>query len=209
MTIHPATGNVWKMRDTVETPPEADGQSLRDRIVDTDEAIFQAIASHHAPALDRTLPDLSVAASYSRIWMGIAAILAIFGGRSERIAAAEGMLAVGITSLLANLVLKRLIPRQRPTAAVPEERELPDPESSSFPSGHTASGAAFSGAVGRALPRWWAPLNALAGTIGFSRVYTGVHHPSDVAVGWMIGKMVAAVVRRSGLVPRLAMRLGG
>ncbi len=190
-----------------DTGVSTEHQSLKARIVDADEALFQAIASYHAPMLDRTLPDLSVIASYSRIWMGISAILAIFGGRKERIAAVEGLVAVGVTSLLANLVLKRLIPRQRPTHPVPETRELPDPESSSFPSGHTASGAAYAGTVGRALPRWWAPLNALAATIGFSRVYTGVHHPSDVAFGWALGKIVASFVRRSHLVPRLASRI--
>mgnify|MGYP001817796932 CR=1 FL=1 len=193
------------MRDTGVSPEH---QSLRARIADADEAVFQSVAAYHAPMLDRTLPDLSVIASYSRIWLGISAILGIFGGRKERIAAVEGLVAVGLTSFLANLVLKRLIPRQRPTQPVPETRELPDPESSSFPSGHTASGAAYAGAVGRALPRWWAPLNTLAATIGFSRVYTGVHHPSDVVVGWMLGKTVASVVRRSHLVPRLASRLG-
>lgn len=203
MTRDLSVGNVWEMGDTDETPAEITEPSLRDRVVAADEAIFKAVAAHHAPSLDRTLPELSLAASYARIWMGISAILAIFGGRKERVAAAEGILAVGITSLLANLVLKKLIPRHRPSAPVPAGRELPDPESSSFPSGHTASGAAYSGAVGRALPRWWAPLNALAATIGFSRVYTGVHHPTDVAVGWVVGKAIAAIVRRSRIVPRL------
>jgi len=183
-------------------------RSLKDRVVDVDERVFGAVAAYHNPTLDVVLPRLSLAASYSRIWIGISATLVIIGGGKERMAAAEGILSVAITSLLANLILKRAIPRQRPKEPVPEARELPDPESSSFPSGHTASGAAFSGAVGRALPGLRTPLNAVAATIGFSRVYTGVHHPSDVAVGWVLGKAVAAVVCRSRIVPRLLSRLG-
>jgi undecaprenyl-diphosphatase len=70
------------------------------------------------------------------------------------------------------------------------------PDSSSFPSGHTASAAAFSGVIGRAYPAFWLPINALAGAIGFSRVYTGVHYPGDVLGGWLLGKSVALVVNR-------------
>ena len=194
------------MDDRTETQDDTDERELLDEIRDVDQRVFTAVADYHSPVLDRTLPDLSIAASYSRIWIGISAVLMVFGGRRERIAAAEGLVAVALTSFLANLVLKRAFPRTRPSAPVPSERELPDPDSSSFPSGHSASGAAFSGTVGRALPATWAPLNALAALIGFSRVYTGVHYPSDVAAGWVLGKAVASLVRRSRIVPRLVDR---
>ena len=179
----------------------------RQRVVVADQRLFTAVADSHSPLLDRALPGLSLAASYSRIWIGISAVLMMFGGKRGRLAAGEGLLSVAITSFLANFVLKRALPRQRPKDPVPDARELPDPDSSSFPSGHTASGAAFSSAVGHVLPLWWAPLNALAAAVGFSRVYTGVHHPSDVAVGWILGKAVAAAVRRTGSVPKLISRL--
>jgi len=191
-----------------DQPANSSDRIMKARIVDADEQVFGFVADYHSPRLDATLPRLSLAASYSRIWILISAVLAVFGGRKERIAAAEGIVSVAITSLVANLILKRAIPRQRPTDPVPSDRELPDPDSSSFPSGHTASGAAYSGAVGSALPGLQVPLNVLAATIGFSRVYTGVHHPSDVAAGWILGKAVAAIVRRSQLVPRLVSRFG-
>lgn len=184
-------------------------RSLKGRVVDLDERVFGVVAAYHNPTLDVVLPRLSLAASFSRIWIGVSAVLVAFGGRKDRVAAAEGITSVAITSLVANLILKRAIPRQRPKESVPQARRLPDPDSSSFPSGHTASGAAFSGAVGRTVPGLWAPLNSLAATIGFSRVYTGVHHPSDVAVGWVLGKAVAALVGRSRVVPRLLSRFDG
>jgi undecaprenyl-diphosphatase len=161
-----------------------------------DRSVFDSVAAWESPLLDRAMPELSVAASYSRIWMGIAAALALFGGARGRRTAVQGLVAIGVTSFLANVVLKGVTRRTRPTDPVPEGRSLAQPGSSSFPSGHTASAAAFSGVVGRAYPVLRLPVNALAGAIGFSRVYTGVHYPGDVAAGWLLGKGVAFVVNR-------------
>ena len=176
----------------------SEAPTLLDRVEAIDRSVFDVVARWESPVLDRVMPGLSTAASYSRIWMAIAALLAVFGGRKGRRTAIEGMAAIGATSFLANVVLKGLTRRTRPTDPVPEERRLRQPESSSFPSGHTASGAAFSGVVGRSYPALSLPLNALAGAIGFSRVYTGVHYPGDVAAGWLLGKGVAFGVSRVG-----------
>jgi undecaprenyl-diphosphatase len=166
------------------------------KIQQSDRVVFDAIATWQTPILDKVMPALSIAASYSRLWIGIAIVLAVFGGRRGRKAAVEGMVTIGVTSFLANLVLKNLVPRRRPTDPVLEQRRLRQPDSSSFPSGHTASAAAFSGIVSRAYPKLWLPLNGLAAAVGFSRVYTGVHYPSDVVAGWMLGKVVAAVMSK-------------
>jgi undecaprenyl-diphosphatase len=163
---------------------------------EVDERVFDAVASWHSPLLDRTMPDLSVVATKSRLWMGIAALLAIVGGAKGRRTAIEGMVAIGVNSFVVNVPLKSAVRRKRPTGEVPEERSLVKPESYSFPSGHTASAAAFSGVVGRAYPRLWLPINGLAAMVGFSRVYTGVHFPGDVLGGWIVGKGVAFVVNR-------------
>jgi membrane-associated phospholipid phosphatase len=170
-----------------------------------DDAVFDSVAGWSTPIFDRTMPELSVAASYSRIWLSIAALLAVSGGAKGRRTAVEGLAAVGVTSFVANVVLKKLTRRPRPTGPVPTDRSLPKPDSTSFPSGHTASGATFSGVVGRAYPALWLPLNALAATIGFSRVYTGVHYPGDVLAGWLLGKGVAASTRY--VAPRIESRL--
>jgi membrane-associated phospholipid phosphatase len=172
---------------------------------EVDDRLFDAVARWHAPLLDRTMPELSIAATKSRLWMGIAALLAIFGGAKGRRTAVEGMLAIGVNSFVVNVPLKSAVRRKRPTDEVPEERRLQKPKSYSFPSGHTASAATFSGVVGRAYPKLWFPINGLAATVGFSRVYTGVHFPGDVLGGWIVGKVVAFVVnwiaQRCGLAP--------
>ena len=174
-----------------------------DKAQEIDSSVFDAVAGWSSPLLDKIMPALSIAASFSRLWMAIAALFAVFGGTKGRKTAVEGMAAIGVTSFLANVVLKGLTDRPRPTDPVPEERELKKPDSSSFPSGHTASAAAFSGVVDRAYPALWLPINTLAGAVGFSRVYTGVHYPGDVLGGWILGKAVAwgvdRVARRLGL----------
>jgi undecaprenyl-diphosphatase len=172
---------------------------------EVDDRVFDAVASWHSPLLDRTMPELSIVATQSRLWMGVAALLAVFGGSKGRRTAIEGMVAIGVNSFVVNIPLKNAVRRKRPIDEVPEERRLVKPESYSFPSGHTASAAAFSGIVGRAYPKLWLPINGLAAMVGFSRVYTGVHYPGDVLGGWIVGKGVAFIVNqmaiRCGLAP--------
>ncbi len=182
------------MNDQTEPISLTNRQALEQAVL-ADQALFQAVAGWHTPLLDRTSPMLSTAANHSKIWAGVAAFLGAVGGRKGRLVAAEGLVAVGITSAVANLAAKNLVRRQRPQTAVPERRRLDQPKSSSFPSGHTASGAAFSGVVGHEIPYLYVPITAAAATVGFSRVYTGVHYPGDVLFGWILGRMVSRAVR--------------
>jgi undecaprenyl-diphosphatase len=176
-----------------------------------DEELFTGISGWESPAMDRFMPALSQAASHSKIWIAMAAVMALAGGKKGRTTAIESLTAVGITSFLANLVAKRLFRRQRPTDQVPEARSLPIPTSSSMPSGHAASAAAFSRVAGAAYPSLRIPLNALAAAIGFSRVYTGVHYPTDVTAGWLLGKGIGSLTFRTapiaGRVLRAAARI--
>ena len=160
---------------------------LLSQLHEFDEEVFERIAGWESPAMDRFMPALSQAASHSKIWIAMAAAMSLAGDKKGRRTAVEALAAVAITSFLANLVAKGIFRRRRPTDQVPEERRLPTPGSSSMPSGHTASAAAFARVVGAAYPGMRIPLNALAAAIGFSRVYTGVHHPTDVIAGWLLG----------------------
>lgn len=91
-----------------------------------------------------------------------------------------------------------LVDRRRPpTSAVAKVVPgLPKTKTSSFPSGHTASAFAFAVGAGSELPALAPLLGGLALAVGYSRVHTGAHHPSDVAGGAVLGAAVGLVTRR-------------
>jgi len=183
------------MRGSLSDLRRLERARLRERLHGVDIVVFQRVAEFHSPLLDRTLPPPSEAASYSRIWRDLTRVDQR-RDRQRRRAAIAGMAAVAATSAVANIAMKQTTRRRRPDRAVPEQRRLEQPSSSSFPSGHAASAAAFSGVIGREIPQLSLPVNVLAATVAFSRVYTGVHYPGDVLAGWLLGRSVAAVACR-------------
>jgi len=163
-----------------------------------DRAAYHAVTSTVSPTLDVRFAQLSNAANYSRLWLGIAGILTLLGGRRQRRAAALGVAAIGVTSAVVNLVVKPAFVRDRPlrpNAMASEAPHVRMPDSTSFPSGHAASAFAFASAVGGDLPTMAFPLRALASAVAYSRVHTGVHYPTDVVAGATIGAAAGAVVR--------------
>jgi undecaprenyl-diphosphatase len=162
-----------------------------------DRDLVQASARIPRSPLDPGLKALTTAANHSVLWLTIAAVLARRKGVTRR-AAFRGGLAIAGASVTANAVVKPIAPRRRPAAEdVPTRRTLPDPpESSSFPSGHAASAAAFTTAVALESPLAGAALAPVAAAVAYSRVHTGVHWPSDVAAGMLLGTGIALGTRR-------------
>jgi membrane-associated phospholipid phosphatase len=177
--------------------------SLLRRLAGYDRALYRSVARLSTPVMDEPLRRVSDFANFSKPWFLVAGALALLGGPRGRRAALAGLTAVGAASLVVNQPMKTVGERRRPdrdALGVSDQRSVRMPSSGSFPSGHSASAAAFAVAVGDVLPASRPALRAAALVVAFSRVYTGVHYPSDVLVGATIG----AVFGR--LAPRLALR---
>lgn len=170
---------------------------MPDAIEDADLILFRRAARWHAPALDRTLPPLTRSANKSVLWAAIAALLHTFGARHGRRGALRGLFAIAVTSFATNIPAKLFWRRDRPSLdEVPQVRRLARlPTSTSFPSGHSASAFAFVTGVALEKPVVGVPLYALASAVAYSRVYVGVHYPSDVIAGAAIGTGVALATR--------------
>lgn len=170
---------------------------MAENVHDGDRAISRRIAGLPPSGFDSLMKSLSRAADHSLLWFALAAVLAARRGVSRK-AAARGVLSIAMASATANAVLKPLLPRRRPAAVeLPAyQRLLRPPTSSSFPSGHAASAAAFATAVALESPRLGALVSPAAVAVGYSRCHVGVHWASDVAVGAAVGSALAATTRR-------------
>jgi undecaprenyl-diphosphatase len=156
------------------------------------------VAAHHAPALDVVLPRLTRTANHGVLWWAVAAGLGATRGPRRR-AAVRGLLALGIASGVANVPAKLSIRRPRPSLTdVPVARRLRrQPLTTSFPSGHSASAAAFAVGVAMEAPITGAAVGALAAAVAYSRVYVGVHYPGDVLAGVALGAGSALITART------------
>jgi membrane-associated phospholipid phosphatase len=166
-----------------------------------DRAVYRAVAATPTPTIDAPMRRFTTAADHSKLWVGTAAVLFVVGGPKGRRAALTGLVSIAATSVLVNLPLKLAGARRRPdadAAGVPESRRVAMPTSASFPSGHSASAAAFSAGVSSVVPALGAPLGCAAATVGYSRVHSGVHYPGDVVAGVVVGATIGEVVAWAG-----------
>jgi undecaprenyl-diphosphatase len=156
------------------------------RMQQLDDRLMRRAIRSRSMVLDRCLVGITRAANYSRIWLVIAGGLALFGGPRAQRAAGRGIVAVAIAAAVANGPAKLLVRRRRPLWSSRPTR-IRMPRSTSFPSGHSATAFAFATGACAELPVLAPVLLPLAGAVAYSRVYTGVHYPSDVAAGAGIG----------------------
>lgn len=92
--------------------------------------------------------------------------------------------------------MKHLIGRERPFERYSDKINAQNiPNSSSFPSSHTASAFSLAASLSIKYPKWYviAPSTAWACSVGFARMNEGVHYPSDVIAGAIIGTGCAVV----------------
>lgn len=97
---------------------------------------------------------------------------------------ASYFVATGIST-----TLKYAIERKRPYETYPDIQKVSGGGSPSFPSGHTSDAFSNATSLSLAFPKWYVivPSYAYASAVGYSRMHLGVHYPSDVVAGALIG----------------------
>ena len=164
------------------------GPLAHDWPLSAEDGLNRALARHRDPALNglsgfwSTLADTQAAIALSAV--AFVAIRALTHRWPEAVFVATAL----VTEVSVFLVTTVMVDRARP--AVPHLDEAPP--TSSFPSGHTAAATALYVAVALVARRRGAPwpvwlLMVVPCAVGFSRLYRGMHHPSDVVAGALLG----------------------
>ena len=167
-----------------------------------DEALLLLVNGTRTPALDPI-------ASFLTEWGLFAFLLVLLGwGLAKRTrrdleTMRDGWLTFFVTLFASDTVLKTLIARPRPSAVTALASHLhvlgrvPPPTSTSCPSGTAAACAAAAAWLWIRLgPRAGIPAALYALLVSLTRLYVGVHWPSDLVAGWLVGVGVALGVER-------------
>ena len=173
---------------------------MLDTLLRLDGQLLVAIQGLHQPWLDPIVSFYTKLGDAGILWISLA--LGLLISKRTRKAGVLALIAMALGLLVTNFTIKPLVERPRPWLDWPIAPLVVEDDPNSFPSGHTC--AAFAAAMiwAKTLPgqrsRIWAV--ALAVLMGLSRLYVGVHYPSDVLVGAMVGSLCAWVVWKASQV---------
>ena len=152
-----------------------------------------ALQQIHNPVLDKIMVALSTIGNAGILWIVLAVILLIM--KKTRRCGTQMALAMLLTFIIGNLVLKNMISRDRPCWIDPTVALLVNnPTDFSFPSGHSMNGFTAAVTILFYNKRWGIAAIILASFVAFSRLYNFVHFPTDVFAGIVIGTVVACLV---------------
>jgi undecaprenyl-diphosphatase len=164
------------------------------RIAKADLRLFTLVRRDlQVPAAQRAVSAYTTAGEHAALWYGVGTV-GLVTDRGRRGAWRRAMAAIFATQLL-NTAVKGVFRRSRPAM-----EDLPAlvrvPTSLSFPSAHSSTSFCAARAFAALVP---APVARVlyggAAAMALSRVHVGVHYPSDVAVGAVLGLGVGSVAR--------------
>jgi|HubBroStandDraft_6_1064221.scaffolds.fasta_scaffold114710_3 undecaprenyl-diphosphatase len=157
----------------------------RGKAIFFDEPVREAVHAMAAPALTTVMEAFTWIGAPRVAWV-LTVVCALLGWRWNRNSAIRFLVVMAGAAVL-ELSIKLVFHRARPSPFFGFQL----PESYSFPSGHALYAACLYGclaslATGRRV-MIWIGAGLLIALIGVSRIYLGVHYPSDVLAGWSIG----------------------
>ena len=151
-----------------------------------------ALQDIHNPVLDKVMVFVSALGNAGIFWIVVGLLLLIT--KRYRRGGAQMLVAMAVTFVIGNLILKNLVARERPCWI---DREvlllMASPSDYSFPSGHSMNGFAGSVSLLCIDRRIGIPAVILAAIIAFSRLYLFMHFPTDVFAGIVIGLVIALI----------------
>ena len=159
-----------------------------------DLQLLRMVNQAGSPVLDHAM------AAASNRWLllvvaGMFALYLAFRSPHRWVAAVILLAAIGTADLVSVRAVKPTVHRDRPCHSLASVRApLGCGSGQSFPSAHAADTAAAAAVVTWAAPMLSPLALVIAAVVGVSRIYLGVHYPSDVVAGWIIGLVVAAVL---------------
>ncbi len=160
-----------------------------------DREAFDWVVTHRVHGLNWLFEGLGWVAKLGFVWVALALVVGFVVARTVRSTVLLALItfAPAWAADSASFGLKDLFVRQRPFLHDPKAHPLLTVHSTSFPAGHAAT--SFAGAVllSYIQPRASGLLMLLATAVGFSRVYVGVHYPTDILGGALVGALCGAV----------------
>ena len=160
-----------------------------------DTALFRLINGAHATIADPVMVVITWLGVGAAVWFALA-LIAMTQPR-HRAAAGRAMLALAVTLGVNDQIVKRVVDRPRPfIGQIVDARVIqqPRPTTSSFPSGHSATAVVGAVSLARVWPQARWALAMLGALIAYSRIYVGVHYPTDVLAGLLLGAACAWLV---------------
>ena len=162
-------------------------------LADRDERVCLRVRHWHAPAWVLAWMILATRLGDGWLWLLGVALLAA-GGPGYQATLAAAAAACCATNVVQVLV-KRRVRRPRPSEVGVTVRRVAAPDRYSFPSGHSMNAFAFASVVAPDVPLLAPALGFVAASVAASRVVLGLHYPTDVAAGALLGSLIALVAR--------------
>ena len=148
------------------------------------------------PVLTDIMIFISKLGNRGFLWIAIGVLFLLLGFKNRAWLRRGWMVLFSLLGnfLLCNVILKPLVDRTRPYYVLGYDPIIPPVGDASFPSGHTSASFAAATAIYAINKKWGIAAYIFAAVMGFSRLYLGVHFPTDVLAGAVVGTVAAKLV---------------